>query len=100
MGMRQMLRYCLQHGFSKNIPKVIGVVTATVWSPFLWAEEGYRYLHVTIDTPWAIFLFLLCIVLFPFVLMAVLYWYFAFKKKQELVDAKVQAEATSDQSAP
>ncbi|MCF6336651.1 MAG: hypothetical protein L3J84_01685 [Gammaproteobacteria bacterium] len=46
------------------------------------AVDSYRYLHVTIDTPWAIFIFLLLIILFPFVLMAVLYWYFAVKKSE------------------
>jgi hypothetical protein len=43
------------------------------------AADSYRWLHVTIDTPWAIFLFLLPLVLIPVVLMAVLYWHFAFK---------------------
>jgi hypothetical protein len=45
-----------------------------------WAMDSYRYAHVTIETPWAIFIFLLCIILFPFILMAILYWYFATKK--------------------
>ena len=47
------------------------------------AADSYRYLHVSIDTPWAIFIFLLLIILFPFVLSAVLYWYFTFKKHKE-----------------
>ena len=38
------------------------------------AFDSYRYLHVTIDTPWTIFLFLLIAVLSPFALMAVLIW--------------------------
>ena len=46
----------------------------------VYAVDSYRYAHVTIDTPWAIFIFLLLIILFPFVLMAILYWYFAIKK--------------------
>jgi hypothetical protein len=45
-----------------------------------YAVDSYRYAHVTIDTPWTIFIFLMLIILFPFVLMAVLYWYFAVKK--------------------
>lgn len=45
-----------------------------------WAMDSYRYAHVTIETPWAIFIFLLCIILFPFILMAILYWHFATKK--------------------
>lgn len=47
------------------------------------AIDSYRYLHVTIDTPWAIFLFLLPIVLSPFILMAFLYWRFAGRKQPE-----------------
>lgn len=48
-----------------------------------YAVDSYRYAHVTIDTPWTIFLFLLVIILFPFILMAILYWYFATKKTDE-----------------
>ena len=47
------------------------------------AVDSYRYLHVTIDTPWAIFLFLLPIVLSPFILMAILYWRFAGRKTDD-----------------
>ncbi len=41
------------------------------------AVDSYRYLHVTIDTPWSIFLVLLPMVLAPLVLMAVLVWRYA-----------------------
>ena len=44
-----------------------------------YAVDSYRYVHVTIETPWAIFIFLLLIILFPFVLMAILHWHFASK---------------------
>ena len=47
------------------------------------AFDSYRYLHVTIDTPWAIFLFLLPIVLSPFILMAFLYWRFAGRRRTQ-----------------
>jgi len=47
-----------------------------------YAVDSYRYANVTIETPWAIFIFLLMIILFPFVLMAILYWYFAIKKPE------------------
>ncbi len=53
----------------------------------VYAVDSYRYAHVTIETPWAIFIFLLLIILFPFVLMAILYWYFAVKKS-EIKDAE------------
>jgi len=44
------------------------------------ATDSYRWLHVTIDTPWAIFIFLLPMVLLPAILMAILYWRFSGKK--------------------
>jgi hypothetical protein len=48
-----------------------------------WALDSYRYLHVSIDTPWAIFIFLLPIVLSPFILMAILYWHFAGRRSRK-----------------
>jgi len=44
------------------------------------ATDSYRWLHVTIDTPWAIFIFLLPMVILPVVLMALLYWKYAGKE--------------------
>ena len=52
------------------------------------ALDSYRYLHVTIDTPWAIFLFLLPIVLLPFILMAILYWRYAGRKPSQQLQGK------------
>lgn len=49
--------------------------------------DSYRYMHVTIDTPWMIFIFLLFAVLSPFILMAILYWRNAMRKSAE-EDAK------------
>lgn len=60
------------------------------------AADSYRYLHVTIDTPWMIFIFLLIIIMVPFVLMAVLYWYFAFKKSDtKPVVESIQSEKST-----
>ncbi len=42
--------------------------------PAVAAVNSYRFLHVTIDTPWHIFLFLLMGIFAPFVLMVVLTW--------------------------
>lgn len=56
------------------------LIIALLASP-AYAVDTYRFFHVTIQTPWMIFLFLLCIVLFPFVLTAILHWYFAYKKE-------------------
>ncbi|MGA2189751.1 MAG: hypothetical protein ABSH33_14555 [Steroidobacteraceae bacterium] len=39
------------------------------------AIDSYRYLHVSIETPWMIFLFLLVGVFSPFVLLVVLMWW-------------------------
>lgn len=44
------------------------------------AVDSYRYLHVNVDTPWTIFLFLLVGVLAPFILMGILAWRFAERK--------------------
>jgi hypothetical protein len=57
----------------------IGLV-ALVAPSFAHAVDSYRFMHVTIETPWAIFLFLLVIVLIPFILSAILHWHFAGKK--------------------
>ncbi len=56
------------------------------------AADSYRWLHVTIDTPWMIFLFLLPMVLIPAVLMAVLYWKFAGRPAVELEKKKVKSK--------
>ena len=47
------------------------------------AIDSYRFTHVTIETPWMIFLLLLPIVLSPFILMAILYWRFAGRKRDD-----------------
>jgi len=44
------------------------------------AVDSYRFAHVTIATPWYIFIFLLMGVFAPFVLMAVLAWRNATRK--------------------
>lgn len=63
--------------FGKSIP----------WLALLWsgaahaAVDSYRYLHVTIETPWVIFLVLLPMVLAPLILMGVMVWRFAERRK-------------------
>ena len=50
--------------------------------------DSYRFAHVTIATPWYIFIFLLVGIFAPFVLMAVLAWRNAMRKSaQESDDA-------------
>lgn len=45
------------------------------------ALDSYRYLHVTIETPWSIFLFLLIGIFAPFVLMGILAWRYSGQRK-------------------
>ena len=39
------------------------------------AIDSYRYLHVSIETPWMIFLFLLVAVFVPIILLVALMWW-------------------------
>jgi hypothetical protein len=48
--------------------------------PALAAVDSYRFMHVTIETPWHIFLFLLIGVFAPFILMVALVWRNAWRK--------------------
>jgi hypothetical protein len=52
------------------------------------AIDSYRYLHVSIETPWMIFLFLLVAVFVPFILMVVLMWWRPTKKPISGADSK------------
>jgi hypothetical protein len=45
-----------------------------------WAVDSYRFLHVTIDTPWFIFIFLFFLVFAPMILSAVIHWRNALKR--------------------
>jgi len=65
----------------------------------LWAQsahaavDSYHYLHVTIETPWFIFLVLLPMVLAPLVLMGVMVWRYAERRK----DGDAPQEVVGDQ---
>ncbi len=48
-----------------------------------YAIDSYRYLHISIDSIWVIFVFLFFLVFTPMILMAVLYWWNAVKKSRE-----------------
>ena len=48
--------------------------------------DSYRFMHVTISTPWYLFIFLLGGVFSPFILMAVLAWYSALRKSKHEAD--------------
>jgi hypothetical protein len=57
---------------------IVGLTLSWVESSY--ALDSYRFLHVTIETPWAIFIFLLFTIFVPFILMAVLVWRYAERK--------------------
>jgi hypothetical protein len=46
------------------------------------AVDSYRYMHVTVETPYTIFLFLLVGILAPFALMGILVWRFVGHKSE------------------
>lgn len=54
--------------------------------------DSYSFFHVTIETPWAIFIFLCFLVLAPFVVMAILYWHFALRRHSAKEDPDANLE--------
>ncbi|MDQ6976412.1 MAG: hypothetical protein Q9M22_07605 [Mariprofundaceae bacterium] len=54
-----------------------------LWPTQALAIDSYRFLHVTIDTAWIIFVFLFFLVFTPMILMAVLYWKYAFSDQDD-----------------
>ncbi|MBI3772353.1 MAG: hypothetical protein HY272_06610 [Gammaproteobacteria bacterium] len=62
--------------------KIVSLVVLWLVVPVAQADS-YRYMHVSIETPWMIFLFLLVAVLMPFILMAILYWRTAMRRSRE-----------------
>ncbi|MDR0480531.1 MAG: hypothetical protein LBG66_01445 [Gallionellaceae bacterium] len=58
-------------------------VLLLIWAKPGYALDSYRFLHVTVDTPWTIFLFLLIAVFSPFVLMAILVWRYSERKTDQ-----------------
>ena len=69
---------------------VIGLTLS--WADSSFALDSYRFLHVTIDTPWAIFIFLLLTIFVPFILMAVLVWRYAERKVDSKKKQTIHAE--------
>lgn len=63
---------------------------ALSWVDSSYALDSYRFLHVTIETPWAIFIFLLFMIFIPFVLMATLVWRYAERKVAPEKQSSVQ----------
>ena len=59
---------------------VLLLASATYIIPAQAAVDSYRFAHVTISTPWYIFIFLLMGVFAPFILMVILAWRNAARK--------------------
>jgi uncharacterized membrane protein YadS len=70
-------RYLMSLDFVRIILILLGSAGA---SSVQAAVDSYRFAHVTIATPWYIFIFLLMGVFAPFVLMVVLAWRNATRK--------------------
>lgn len=66
------------HSMLVRLGMVLGF--ALCWVDSSYALDSYRFLHVSIDTPWFIFIFLMCIIFVPFILMATLVWRYAERK--------------------
>jgi len=67
----------------KSVRSALLLVLSLLWAAPAWALDSYRYLHVSIDTPWTIFVFLFFMVFAPMILAVVLYWRYALKKDHE-----------------
>jgi len=61
-----------------------------------WAVDSYRFLHVTIDTPWFIFIFLFFLVFSPMILSAVIHWRNALKRDDEDEDVSEKEDHKHD----
>lgn len=75
----------MNHLWARIVLMMFGVV---VVSSAQASVDSYRFAHVTIATPWYIFIFLLMGVFAPFVLMVILAWRNAARKNTtEITDA-------------
>jgi len=69
-----------------------GLLCMLAAAPARASVNSYRFLHVTIDTPWHIFLFLMMGIFAPFILMVVLMWRNS-TRKRELARERAAAAA-------
>lgn len=69
------------------------IVLLLSWIDTCYAVDTYRYVHVSIDSVWTIFLFLLAFVLTPIVLMGALVWYSARRKNNFKKAQSIEAES-------
>ena len=72
----------MNHIWTRIILMLAGSVAASSAQA---AVDSYRFIHVTIATPWYIFIFLLMGVFVPYVLMVILAWRNAIRKSEREV---------------
>lgn len=78
------------HRMLARLVMIVGLVFS--WADSSYALDSYRFLHVTIETPWAIFIFLLLMMFVPFILMAALVWRYAERKVDPEKKSAAQGE--------
>jgi uncharacterized membrane protein len=86
-------------GRAASLAALLGC-TCLVAGPAQASVNSYRFLHVTIDTPWHIFLFLLMGVFAPFILMVVLMWRNSTRKRDLARDQANKAQGAALAAAP
>ena len=74
-----------------RVGMILGLALSSIKMSY--AVDSYRFLHVHIDTLWFIFLFLLAILFVPFILLAVLTWYYAESKTDPKEQQTVSVES-------
>ena len=67
----------MKHIWMRTVLMSFGLVEASLAQA---SVDSYRFAHVTISTPWYIFIFLLMGIFAPFVLMVILAWRNATRK--------------------
>jgi hypothetical protein len=80
----------IMRGIFKRLGMIAGLTFT--WVDSSYALDSYRFLHVTIDTPWTIFVFLLLTIFVPFILMAVLVWRYTEQKVEPKKKQAIHAE--------
>jgi hypothetical protein len=75
----------------KRLVSLVGFALLALRANTSHAVDSYRYLHVSIETPWMIFLFLLVAVFVPWILMLVLMWRRPEQKPTDETDAATPA---------
>jgi len=66
-----------------NSWRILVLLGALLPGSSAWAVDSYRFLHVTIDTPWFIFVFLFFLVFAPMILSAILHWRMAMRRGED-----------------